>query len=157
MVGRDAVQRMGPNHEPDLEIVENVPEIVPYFRRLHVLLYPPPHGSGTKVKVQEAMALGVPVVTNTDGGEGIPAVDGQHWGFADDDAGLVERTLGLLQNARLRRNRRIAARKLIEDAFGPERTIGALLSAYEQITSSSPRVVTSLASASAPNDSPPAS
>jgi polysaccharide biosynthesis protein PslH len=135
IVGRDAVKRLGPSAEADVEIIENVPEILPYFRRLHVLLYAPPHGSGTKVKVQEAMALGVPVVTNTDGGEGIPAIDGQHWGFADDDATLIERTVALLKSASARRARRIAARELIEHRFGPVPTIDAVIRSYEDILS----------------------
>lgn len=136
IVGRDAVRRIGKSTDPSMEVIENVPEIVPYFRRLHVLLYPPPHGSGTKVKVQESMALGVPVVTNTDGGEGIPGVDGEHWGFADDDEGLAERTIALLNSADLRRARRIAARALLESTFGPKPTVDAVLAAYDEITRS---------------------
>lgn len=135
IVGRDAVHRMGIS-TADVEVIENVPDIVPYFRRLHVLLYPPAHGSGTKVKVQESMALGVPVVTNTDGGEGIPGRDGEHWGFADDDDGLVQRAVALLRDPAMRRARRIAARELLEREFGPERTVGAVLSAYNSIRTS---------------------
>ncbi|HEY0467789.1 MAG TPA: glycosyltransferase family 4 protein, partial [Polyangiaceae bacterium] len=134
IVGRDAVLRIGradPNS--DVEIVENVPDIIPYFKRLHVLLYAPAHGSGTKVKVQEAMALGIPVVTNADGGEGIPAKDGEHWGLAEDDEGLIERTIALLNDADSRRARRIAARTLLEVEFGSTRTIGAVLEAYTHI------------------------
>jgi polysaccharide biosynthesis protein PslH len=140
LVGRNAVLRMGSgSDEADVEIVENVPDIIPYFRRLHVLLYAPEHGSGTKVKVQESMALGVPVVTNADGGEGIPAQDGVHWGFAADDAGLISRTVALLKDADLRRARRIAARELLVREFGPERTIGKVLDAYAEITSNTQR------------------
>jgi polysaccharide biosynthesis protein PslH len=134
IVGRSAVAQLGPSEDPDVEIIENVPDIIPYFKRLHVLLNPPPHGSGTKVKIQESMALGVPVVTNTDGGEGIPGKDGEHWGFADDDAGLVERAVALLNDPELRRSRRIAARALIETEFGSQRTLGAVFDAYAAMT-----------------------
>lgn len=133
IVGRNAITQMGASDSPDVEIVENVPDIIPYFQRLHVLVNPPPHGSGTKVKIQEAMALGVPVVTNTDGGEGIPGRDGEHWGFADDDAGLVARAIALLEDPQLRRARRIAARALLEREFGPTRTMAAVFEAYSAL------------------------
>lgn len=47
-----------------------------FFRRLSVLLYPLDRGSGMKVKVLEAMASGVPVVTTPPGAEGIAPNDG---------------------------------------------------------------------------------
>lgn len=140
IVGRDAEQRMRPHAPPDVEIHENVPDIMPYFRRLHALLYAPEHGSGTKVKVQEAMALGVPVVTNTDGAEGIPAIDGHELGLADDNAGLVERAVALLEHAQLRRERRLHARALVERVFGPEQTLSAVESAYRALFSASATV-----------------
>ena len=135
IVGRNAITQFGPSDAADLEIIENVPDIIPYFKRLHLLLNAPPHGSGTKVKVQEAMALGVPVVTNTDGGEGIPGRDGEHWGLADDDDGLVQRAVALLTDRERRHAYRLAARALLEREFGPPRTLGAVLEAYAAITS----------------------
>ncbi len=58
---------------PDVEIAENVPDTRPYFERTGVLLYAPSRGSGMKIKVLEAMGFGVPVVTTSEGVEGIPA------------------------------------------------------------------------------------
>ena len=83
---------------PDAYIEEDVADIIPYFRRLDVLLHAPAHASGMKVKVLEAMALGVPVVTNEEGVEGLPVEDGTHVGLAEDYDGLVERTVTLLES-----------------------------------------------------------
>lgn len=134
MVGHDAKKLMGPHAtDPRVELHENVPDILPYFRRIHTLLYAPEHGSGTKVKVQESMALGIPVVTNTDGAEGIPTSDGQALGLADDNAGLIERAVALLQNPNLRRERRMQARALLETVFGPGPTLDAVTAAHAQV------------------------
>lgn len=131
IVGRDAERFMRPHvRDPEVELHENVPDILPYFRRMHTLLYAPEHGTGTKVKVQESMALGIPVVTNTDGAEGIPAHDGIELAMADDNDGLVERTVALLRDSELRRHRRVAARALLEKAFGPAATLPAVEAAY---------------------------
>ena len=55
---------------PDVEIIEDVPDIAPYFRDSSVLVHAADDASGIKVKIVEAMAFGVPVVTNTEGIEG---------------------------------------------------------------------------------------
>jgi glycosyltransferase involved in cell wall biosynthesis len=115
---------------PDVELFEDVPDAVPYFRGLDVLLYAPGPASGMKVKVLEAFALGVPVVTNADGVEGLPALDGDQLGIAEDDAGLVERTVALLADPALRDRRRLAARALVEAHCRPEPVLDRLEEVY---------------------------
>jgi hypothetical protein len=79
-----------------------------------VMLYAPERGSGAKVKVLEAFALGTPVVTTSEGVEGIDALDGIHAGIDDDDAGLISRTVALLGDAGRADRQRRAARALVE-------------------------------------------
>lgn len=131
LVGRHAARALGRfAHEPGVTILDDVPDIAPHFRRTDVLVYAPPRGSGMKVKVMEAFAYGTPVVANTEGVEGIPAVDGVHVGLAEDDAGLVERTTELLRRADLRRRRREAARRLVEQHCDPARVLDLLEQVY---------------------------
>lgn len=120
--------------EPGVEIIENVPDTRPYFERTSVLLYAPGRGSGVKVKVLEAFAYGIPVVTTSEGVEGIPAEDGIHAGVCDDDAGLIERTVGLLQDHSRQERQRAAARALLEAHCSPRGTLDALESVYSTIT-----------------------
>ena len=44
-----------------------------------VFLAPIAYGTGIKTKILEAMAMEMPVVTNSVGAEGIPGVNGKHW------------------------------------------------------------------------------
>jgi hypothetical protein len=124
---------------PDVAIEENVPDIKPYFQRTGVLLYAPGRGSGIKIKVQEALAFGVPVVTTSEGIEGIPAVDGVHVGLAEDDAGLIEKTVRLLQDPRGQNRQREAGRALIESHCGPKPTLDALEAIYQKMMSAGVR------------------
>ena len=80
---------------PDVTIEENVPDIRAYFERTGVMLYAPARGSGMKVKILESFGFGVPVVTTSEGVEGLPAVDGVHAGVCEDDAGLIDRAVEL--------------------------------------------------------------
>ena len=116
---------------PDVAIEENVPDTRPYFARMGVLLYAPGRGSGIKVKVLEALAYGVPVVTTSEGVEALPAVDGLHAGIADDDAGLIECTIRLLADPAARNRQRAAGRALLEAHCGPEPTLRGIEAIYE--------------------------
>ena len=118
---------------PDVIIQENVADTIPYFLSTDVLLYAPSRGSGMKVKVLEAFALGVPVVTTSEGVEGIPAQDGIHAGVCEDDAGLIERTVELISHPGRQERQRIAARALIESHCSPSPTLDALEQIYKNM------------------------
>jgi glycosyltransferase involved in cell wall biosynthesis len=134
LVGRHAKSVLGRfSNMPGVSIHDSVPDIVPYFTESDVMLYAPTEGSGMKVKVLEAFALGAPVVTTPDGVEGIPAVDGVHAGIAADDEGLVERAVALLSNPALQIERRLAARALLEEYCAPSRILGILQNVYGSI------------------------
>ena len=134
MVGRRARVELGPLADaPGVEVFEDVPDTAPYFRGGDVLLYPTPRGSGMKVKVMEACAYGTPVVTTPDGVEGLPATDGVEAGIAEDDAGLVDRTVELLGDPGLRVRRRVAARELLEQHCGPGATVDRFEAVYARI------------------------
>jgi glycosyltransferase involved in cell wall biosynthesis len=115
---------------PDLEIHQDVPDILPYFANIDVLLYAPITASGMKVKILEAFALGTPVVTTPEGVEGIPAQDGFHAGISVDDPGLIERTVELLKEPSIQQVRRVNARQLLERYCSPQVTIEQIEQLY---------------------------
>ena len=134
IVGRKARAKFGDYAGlPDVAIHEDVPDINPYFANTDVLLYAPGRGSGMKVKVLEAFALGTPVVTTGEGVEGIPARDGVHAGVCEDDRGLVERTVALLRDRGRARGQRVAARSLLESHCSPRATLDLVEGVYKTI------------------------
>jgi len=102
---------------PGIEIHQNVPDPRPYFEQLGVFTYPLPRGSGTMIKVLEAMAYGIPVVTTSEGAEGIDVEHGVHARVADDDEAFSESVVELLRDANARRQMRTAARQLIVERY----------------------------------------
>jgi polysaccharide biosynthesis protein PslH len=134
IVGRNAREALAHFiHTPNLELHQDVPDTLPYFQNTDVLLYAPVAGSGMKVKVMEAFALGTPVVTTAEGIEGLPAQDGVHAGICEEDSGLVERTVKLLQDVEQRQNQRLNARHLIETYCSPTVTVDQLELAYQSL------------------------
>ena len=63
---------MGVGSIPGVELVGAVPTVADALSMASVFAFPCPPSSGPKVKVLEALAHGVPVVTNEYGAEGLP-------------------------------------------------------------------------------------
>lgn len=120
----------------DVVIEENVPDPQPYFERTGVMLYAPSRGTGMKIKVLESLGFGVPVVTTSEGVEGLPANDGEHAGICEDDAGLIERTVALLLDRDLQNQQRAAGRALLEAHCGAGPTVDAIERAYASVLAS---------------------
>ncbi len=114
-------------------IRDRVDDVRGFFRSLDLQLYPRNPSSGMKFKVLEAFALGVPVVTNAAGVEGMPVEDGVHAGLSEDDAGLIERTVALLQDPARRQQVRYQARELLKTHCSPESALDRVERIYNQI------------------------
>ena len=134
IVGRDAKRALAKFSEVEgLEIYQDVPDTQPYFANTDVMLYAPVAGSGMKVKVMEAFALGTPVVTTAEGVEGLPARDRIHAGICEDDRGLIDRTVELLTNPALAQQLRSNARALLEEHCNPTVTVAQIERVYREM------------------------
>jgi glycosyltransferase involved in cell wall biosynthesis len=67
-----------------------VPSVRPAYEKAHAAIVPVFEGSGTRLKVVEAMAHGRPVVSTTLGAEGLPVEPGRHYLGADDADGFAD-------------------------------------------------------------------
>jgi len=74
---------------PGVKFIGYVPDVVAELRRHRALLAPITTGTGIKMKVLEAMALGLPVISTSEGIRGLDVEHGEHCYVADDPAGLV--------------------------------------------------------------------
>jgi glycosyltransferase involved in cell wall biosynthesis len=104
LLAGEGMERLAFAHIPEPVGIEwrgRVPVATEFLRELSVLLYPLTRGSGAKVKVLEAMALGVPVVTTPEGAEGAAASEGVR--IRIDDMQLADATISLLDDLALRR------------------------------------------------------
>lgn len=97
VVGQKPHRRLGVLRDrPGVTVTGEVPEIQPYIAAADVYVAPLRMGSGTRLKLLEALAMARPVVSTTLGAEGITAEDGQHLLLADtpeEFAGAVLRLL----------------------------------------------------------------
>jgi glycosyltransferase involved in cell wall biosynthesis len=85
-------------------------------------------GSGTRVKIVEAWAHGVPVVTTAIGAEGLDARDGEHLLVADDADAIAGAVIRLSTDDGLRRRLVDAGRRRWRAAHSPDAVAGAVAS-----------------------------
>lgn len=64
---------------PAIEAVGPVADLLPHYESSHAVYLPIRSGGGTRIKILEAFALGVPVLSTAVGIEGLPATDRQHY------------------------------------------------------------------------------
>lgn len=69
------------------------------YRRSRACVVPVLSGTGTRIKILEALARGVPVVSTSKGAEGLAVVGGEHLLIADDPRAFANAALRLLRNA----------------------------------------------------------
>jgi glycosyltransferase involved in cell wall biosynthesis len=78
-----------------LEMRGYVEDVREPLSRYAVFVCPILSGSGVRVKLLEAFAAGMPVVSTCVGAEGLAAKDGEFCRLSDDAAGFAERVLAL--------------------------------------------------------------
>lgn len=116
-----------------VHVTGRVADVQPYYRQSSVCVVPLRAGSGVRVKILEAMALGRPVVTTSVGCEGLDVVDGTHLVIADDPHTFAEKTVQLLTDPEFRQHLVDGARKLVEQQYGWNRIAEDLLGLYAEI------------------------
>jgi polysaccharide biosynthesis protein PslH len=74
-------------------------------------------GGGTRLKILEALALGVPVVSTSKGAEGLEVVEGQHLLIGDTPETFSENILLLFRDPELRKSLAEQGRQLIREKY----------------------------------------
>jgi hypothetical protein len=89
---------------PDVTVVGWVPAMDEELARADVVVVPLRYGSGTRVKILEAAAHRIPIVSTTLGAEGLGFEDGKHLLIADEPEDFASACVRLLQEPQLRRH-----------------------------------------------------
>jgi glycosyltransferase involved in cell wall biosynthesis len=74
---------------PGMSLSGTVDDVVPWLRKLDILVCPLRIGAGTKLKVAEAMSCGLPVVGSPLAFAGLPGKSGEHYITSDSDDTLI--------------------------------------------------------------------
>lgn len=120
---------------PGVTVTGEVADMTDELHRATVYLAPHFTGAGTRTKILEAMASGLPIVTTTTGLEGIEARPGREVLVADDVQGLATSAITLLEDEQRRAELGDAARRLAEERFDWAHCLAPLGRLYEELAS----------------------
>jgi len=96
-----------------VRIEADVPSVAEHYRKATVAVVPIRMGGGTRIKILEAWALGVPVVSTSIGCEGLDGVDGEHLLVADTPQQFAHACVELLRSPARRETLVRAGRDLV--------------------------------------------
>ncbi len=82
----------------DVIVTGKVPDVREHVWGARIFVVPIRKGAGTRLKVLEAFAMGIPTVSTSVGAEGIEFTPEQDLLLADDPASMADRIVELLQN-----------------------------------------------------------
>lgn len=131
IVGRDPISPVKALAGVDVDVTGTVPDVRPYYRDALVLVVPLRVGGGTRLKILEAMAAGVPVVSTRMGAEGLPVTVGENILLADSAEEMALAVESLMVDAVLRERLQQGGRDLVAQGFDWRAVAGTLLNVHE--------------------------
>ena len=116
-----------------------VEDVRPYFEKATAYVCPIVDGGGTRLKVLDALAMGVPLVGTSFACSGLPVEDGEHVLMADAPKTFVTQIQRLFNDPALRRKLSGKARAFVERLYSWEVVGKSLIDAYDVAVARSPR------------------
>jgi glycosyltransferase involved in cell wall biosynthesis len=150
--GRLPVNYQWMEADESLLFTGTVEDVKPFYDMASIAIVPLKSGSGTRLKILEAMGLGLPVLATSKGAEGISYTDSKDIMIADDSNSFAEALIQLLQQKEKRVSIQRAAFNLVKSRYdwnvigvamadyshqninGTQREIASLAPGYQRIS-----------------------
>jgi glycosyltransferase involved in cell wall biosynthesis len=114
-----------------IDVLGYVPSVEAELASCRVFAVPLRSGSGIRLKILNAAAWGIPVVSTTVGAEGLEFRDGLEILIRDDPAEFAEAVIRLLTDDQLWHGVRVAALERVRRQYSWESIVGDLMTEYE--------------------------
>jgi len=118
---------------PGIKLTGYVEDIRDVLYLSAACIIPLRRGGGMRLKIPEAMAAGVPVISTSMGAEGLECVHEKHLLIADTADDFVSAICQILENKTLVENLRRNARELVEQKYSWKRNAGLFVELVESI------------------------
>jgi glycosyltransferase involved in cell wall biosynthesis len=139
LVGRAPTQAMLDLRSPTVVVTGEVEDLAAHLQALRVLVVPLRAGGGTRLKILEAFAAGVPVVSTSLGAAGLDVVDGEHLLVAERPDQLAGAAVRLVDDDGLAERLARGARALVEERYDWSRTLVPLVARCQALRADAER------------------
>lgn len=113
LAGRNPHRHVAALAGPGVEVVADPPQLEPLLMRSDLAVLPIAVGSGTRIKVLEALCWGVPIVATRLAVEGLRVTDGTHYAAAETAREFVDQIVALWNDEGRRRSQADAGVELV--------------------------------------------
>ncbi len=120
---------------PGIEVTGTVDDVRPFYREAIAAVVPLYVGGGSRLKILEAMAAAVPVISTTLGAEGLDVKHNENIVIADSNEELIESVNSVIENEERRHHLSAAGRALVFKRYDWSSLGAALYGAYDQLLS----------------------
>lgn len=110
-----------------------VPAVLPYLQAASTFVVPLRMGSGTRLKVLEAMAVGSPIVSTTIGAQGLSITDGEELILADTAREFARAVVRLQRHPEHMHTMGVKAKAFVEANYDWSVLLPRLLAVYEEL------------------------
>lgn len=119
IVGRKIPERIRKlsKERKDIEITESIPDARDAYLASRLMVTPIRGAGGTRLKILEAMAAALPVVSTSVGVAGLNVTSGKNVLISDDMKGLAEYAVKLLKDKKLAKNIGKNGQKFVRDHY----------------------------------------
>lgn len=123
VVGRNPFPSLVELSKKDSSIVVTggVPDVRPFMEKASAYVVPIRIGGGTRLKIYEAMAMELPIISTKIGAEGLPVRDGEEILLRDTPNEFAEAIVKLLTDKELAKRISSQAAKTVSEKFGWEK------------------------------------
>lgn len=117
----------------NVNLVGYVDKVQPYYNRANLFIVPLFVASGVRMRIYEAMAMGLPVVSTSIGAEGIDASEHEGLFVADNPDEFARKVLSLVQSPQRTETYRKNAKEFIKTNYSVENTIKVIFESYQYL------------------------
>ncbi|HYC58389.1 MAG TPA: glycosyltransferase [Thermoanaerobaculia bacterium] len=122
---------------PHITITGKLPSVLPYLRHADVAVVPLFFESGTRFKILEAGACGIPIVSTTLGAEGLPLQNGKEILIADEPEPFAADIVRLIRDRPFAAQMAATCRGFVEENCGIPRLVREAQSILDTLKASS--------------------
>jgi len=106
------------HRQQGVELHSDVPDVRPHLAMANAMVVPLRIGGGSRLKILEAAAAGVPVVSTAVGAEGLSLSPGQHYLEAESAESIADALAVLIRNRATGDRIATAARRHVQEHYG---------------------------------------
>lgn len=133
IVGKNITSKIKNYASADIKISEALPDIRDAYLNSTALVAPIKGPGGTRLKILEAMASGLPVVTTPVGAEGLGLTNNKHALIDKDIPRLADLAINLIKDEKLAQRLGVAGKKLVEGEYSWAKSATALDKIYKEV------------------------